>query len=284
LAVNAASNQISVLAVQPNGLRLTDTEGSGGERPISLTTRGDVVYVLNAGGAGNIAGFQLSADGQLSPLAGSTQPLSNGGAGAAPGPAQVSFDPAGNTLVVTEKATNQILTYAVGANGVASAPVVHPSAGITPFGFAFGHQGTLVVSEAFGGGVNASAASSYDLHGTSLQVVSASAATHQTAACWVAVTNNGKYAYTTNAGSGSVSGYRVGNNGSLTLLDANGQTGLTGAGSGPSDLTVSQDSHFLYVVAGGSHQLVTFEVQPDGSLTALGQAGIPVGAVGVAAR
>jgi 6-phosphogluconolactonase len=283
-AVNAASNQISAFAVQPNGLLLTDTESSGGERPISLTARGNLLYVLNTGGAGNITGFTVAADGQLSPLAGSTQPLSNGGAGAAPGPAQISFSPDGRTLVVTEKATNLVLTYAVGPNGVASAPVVHPSAGITPFGFAFGHQGTLVVSEAFGGAPDASAASSYDLRGNSLQVISASSPTHQTAACWVAVTNNGKYAYTTNAGSGSVSGYRVSNDGRLTLLSADGQTGLTGPGSSPSDVALSQNSHFLYVVAGGSRQVVGFEVHSDGSLAALGQVGIPIGAAGVAAR
>src|SRR5205085_1755393 len=284
LAVNAGSDQISVFAVQPGGLKLADTEPSGGARPISLATHGSLVYALNAGGAGNIAGFTLGADGQLWPLAGSAQPLSNGGIGAAPGPAQVAFNSDGRTLVVTEKATNLILTYSVGQNGAAAAPVTHASSGTTPFGFAFGLQGTLVVSEAFGGAPDASAASSYDLRGSSLQVISASAPTHQTAACWVAVTGNGKYAYTTNAGSGSVSGYRVGRDGGLSLLDANGQTGSTGAGSSPSDVALSQNSQFLYVLAGGSHQVVSFQVNSDGSLTVLGQSAIPVGATGISAR
>jgi 6-phosphogluconolactonase (cycloisomerase 2 family) len=166
---------------------------------------------------------------------------------------------------------------------VAAAPVVHPSAGATPFGFAFGLQGTLIVSEAFGGAANASAASSYDLRGGALQLVSASAPTHQTAACWVAVTGNGKFAYTTNAGSGSVSGYAVGRDGRLALLDATGQTGSTGPGSSPTDVAVSHNSQFLYVLAGGSHQVVAFTVGSDGSLNNSGQVSLPAGAVGIAA-
>jgi len=284
LAVNAGSDDVSVFAVGPGGLRLADTEASGGDQPISVTINGSLVYVLNAGGAGNIAGFSLSAEGQLTPLDGSTQPLSNGGAGAAPGPAQVEFSPEGGSLVVTEKASNLILTYALGQNGRAQAPVVHPSAGTTPFGFAFAKQGTLVVSEAFGGAPNASAASSYRLSGSGLALVSASAPTHQTAACWLVVTANGRYAYTTNAGSGSVSGYAVGPDGQLTLLDADGQTGLTGPGSGPADAALSRNSQFLYVLAGGSHQVVAFQIQADGGLSHLGQVSVPAGTVGLAAR
>jgi 6-phosphogluconolactonase (cycloisomerase 2 family) len=282
--VNAGSNSVSVFAVRPDGLQLTDTGASGGERPISVTAHDGLVYVLNAGGSGNIAGFSLSANGQLTALPGSVQPLSNGGVGAAPGPAQVEFSPDGRTLVVTEKASNLIVTYAVAANGLAGAPDVHPSAGATPFGFAFGLQGTLVVSEAFGGAANASAASSYSLNGSALQLTSASAATHQTAACWVAVTGNGKFAYTTNAGSGSVSGYAVGRDGQLAVLESNGQTGLTGPGSSPTDVALSRNSQFLYVLAGGSHQIVAFAVGSDGDLTHLGQVSVPAGAVGIAAR
>jgi 6-phosphogluconolactonase len=284
LAVNAGSDEVSVFAVGPGELRLTDTEPSGGEHPVSVTARGSLVYVLNAGGSGNIAGFSLAPDGQLAPLAGSTQPLSNGGAGAAPGPAQIEFSPDGRTLVVTEKASNLILTYAVADDGLAAAAVVHPSAGATPFGFAFGLQGSLVVSEAFGGAVNASAASSYTLHGTSLQVASASAPTHQTAACWVVVTGNGQYAYATNAGSSSVTGYRVGRDGRLALLDANGQTGLTGAGTAPTDAALSTNSQYLYVLTGGSPQVVAFRVQADGSLAPLGPVSVPAGTVGIAAH
>jgi 6-phosphogluconolactonase len=54
-AVNARSNEISILAVRPNGLTLVDKVASGGVLPISVTNYQDRVYALNAGSSGNAA-------------------------------------------------------------------------------------------------------------------------------------------------------------------------------------------------------------------------------------
>ncbi len=279
-AVNAASNTITSVAVDGASLTRIGTVPSGGTLPISLTTHGNLVYVLNAGGTENITGFTVSASGALAMLAGSTRPLSGTGVM----PAEIGFDPSGRWLVVTEKGTNLIDTYAVGGNGYASAPVVNPSAGMTPFGFAFNQKGVLIVSEAFGGAVNASAVSSYTLGGDGrLDVVSASVPTTETAACWVAVTNNGKFAYAANTGSASVTGFDV-NKASLTILDADGRTGSTG--TTPIDVAMSRNSQFLYALTAGSHTISAFGVrQNDGSLsTTQGAGGLPVGTVGLAAQ
>ena len=75
-AVNAGSNDVSVFDVGPTGLSLASQTASGGTLPISLTAHGSLLYVLNAGGAGNISGFSVGAIGGLTPIAGSTQPLS----------------------------------------------------------------------------------------------------------------------------------------------------------------------------------------------------------------
>lgn len=282
-AVNAGSNDISVFAVRPGGLTLTDRVGSGGMMPISLTTHGDMLFVLNAGGSGNISGFSIERGGQLSPIPGATRPLSNNGVGAAPGPAQVAFSPDGDMLVATEKATNLIDVYEVDDDGMPSGPMTHPSAGTTPFGFEFARRRTLVVSEAFGGAINASAASSYRLDDEAFHVVSASVPTHQTAACWVAVTKNGKYAYTTNTGSSSVSSYRVAADGSLTLLASH--AGDTGAGSAPIDAAVSDNSQFLYVLSAKSGTISGFDVQGNGGLSSrAGVSGLPMSAAGLVAR
>lgn len=158
-AVNAGSNSVSVLQVTSDGLRLVETAPSGGTKPISLTVHGDLLYVLNAGGRGNIAGFRIGEGGELRAIAGSRRPLSTSAAG----PAEAHFSPDGDLLVVTEKATNTIDTYRVRDDGVADGPVAHPSAGMTPFGFTFDRRGHLLVSEAFGGTPGQSAVSSYRL-------------------------------------------------------------------------------------------------------------------------
>ncbi|MCX6050234.1 MAG: beta-propeller fold lactonase family protein [Chloroflexi bacterium] len=280
--VNAGSNEITVFAVQPAGLIFVDKVASGGVRPISLTVRKNLVYVLNAGDPGNITGFKLGENGKLTPLADSTRSLSNNGNGAAPGPAQVSFTPDGDHLVVTEKATKLIDTYRVQKNGLATGPVTNPSAGTTPFGFAFARGDALIVSEAFGGAVNGSAVSSYQVDGDQLRLVSGSVLTGQTAACWIAIANDGKIAYSTNAGSASISAYQVGKGGALTLL--NGRAGDTGVGTGPADPATSHNGRFLYVLSPRSQTIISFAIQTDGSLISLGSVGgLPLGSAGIAA-
>lgn len=59
-AANAGSDEISVFQVQADGnLELVETAPSGGERPISLTVKDNVLYVLNSAGDLTGAGFCL---------------------------------------------------------------------------------------------------------------------------------------------------------------------------------------------------------------------------------
>ena len=281
LAVNAGSDDISLFAVTEDGLSLVQRIASGGIRPVSIAIRHGVVFVLNAGATGNIAGFTLGANGQLSPIVGSSRPLSAPNAGAA----QVSFAPDGGALVVTERFTNAIVVYALDVIGVPGQPQVHASSGTTPFGFDFTRTGTLVVSEASGGAPDASAASSYIVRNGQLSLVTGSLGTTETAACWLVVSKNGRYAYTANAGSSSITGYAVGPDGALTRLDEDGVTASTGQASGATDLTVSGNGRFLYVLTNRANAVIGFRIRADGSLEPLTVAGgLPAGAVGLAAR
>ena len=276
--VNPGSHDISVFEINGRYLKLVDRVPSGGTSPISIATHEDYVYVLNAGGQGNIAGFELTQHNKLKPIAGSNQPLS----GANTAPAQISFNLSGDTLVVTEKATNIIDTYAVDEDGVASAPVSQKSNGQTPFGFSFTPRGVLVVSEAFGGAPNASAVSSYRLRDGQLNVRSGSIGTTQSAACWIVITKNGKFAYASNTGSNNISSYRVGSAGRLTLQEAV----ATPTGAGPIDMALNKNSRFLYVLNAGSDSLEVFRVNRwNGRLTqGTGVSGLPNGANGLVAR
>jgi 6-phosphogluconolactonase len=281
-AVNAGSNQISVLRIRKNSLDIVDVVDSGGVRPISLALHDDLLYVLNEGGTPNITGFTIEDDGTLTRLAGSTRPLIGGGAA---DPAQIGFSHDGTLLVVTEKAGNRLNTYTINDNGLPSPPIDNASNGMTPFGFAFNNANTLVVSEAFGGTPNASASSSYDAEddGT-LSVISGSVANSQTAACWIATTNNGKFAFVSNTGSATISSYRINaEDGTLTLL--NPTAADTGMNSAPIDMDLSVNSRLLFVLLGGTQSVASFRVWKNGNLTLIDTAGgLPLGAQGIAAK
>lgn len=261
-AVNAGSDEITVFAVRHDRLIFRDKIYSGGSTPVSVTFDRGLLYVLNAG-SDNISGFTLNRRGKLTSLAGSTRSLSGTGTG----PAQIEFDPDGELLVVTEKATNLIDTFVLDNHGLPGAISSFASVGATPFGFAFDMRGRLVVSEAAGGAPDASSVSSYRLSDKgNLSVISGAVPTTESAACWVVITKNGRYAYTTNAGSSSVSGYRIRRNGSLSLLDADGATGDTGAGSAPIDMALSRNSQFLYTLSAADGSIAAFRVRHNGSL------------------
>ena len=282
IVVNPGSNDVSTFRMNHNGLQLVGKVASGGVRPISVTSARGLVYVLNGGGTGNITGFRLNANGVLSPLAGSTRSLS----GDATAPAQVEFDEWGDRLVVTEKATNVIATYKLDAAGRAEAGVFSPSSGQTPFGFAF-RNNVLIVSEAFGGAPNASVSSSYRiLSNGSLGVISGSVPTTETAACWIVVTGNGRYAYASNTASGTITGYGVSPIGRLERLDDNGETAVVGAGTGPIDMALSENSRYLYVLNSGTETIRVLRVRSNGSLTTVdgGVDGLPNGAAGLIAK
>ncbi len=279
-AVNAGSNEISVFKVMPSMLVLTDKIASGGMMPISLTVDDNILYVLNAG-SDEISGFKFSDNGKLKPVDNSTRALSGKGTA----PAEIKFSPNGSVLIVTEKATNTIDSFVVDKHGVAGDVMTTPSAGTTPFGFAFNRRGDLIVSEAEGGAPNGSSASSYDVHRNgNVELISSAVPTTETAACWVAVTDNGRYAYVANAGSSSVSGYKISRDGSINLLNADGVTGSTGAGTHPTDMALSDHSHFLYVLSTATGSISGFKVNMHGSLMSMvGATGLPTTVNGIAA-
>jgi 6-phosphogluconolactonase (cycloisomerase 2 family) len=277
--VNAGSDEISGFRVGPAGLDLIGVWPSGGDLPLSLALTGRRLYVVHDGAVSTVTGFTVGPHGALDPIAGADRVLPN----PTPDVAQIGASPDGARLVVTEKAANTIVTFAIGADGALGDPVETASVGMTPFGFAFDRRGTLIVSEAAGGAADASALSSYRPAGAGWGAVTASAGTTETAACWVAVSPDGKYAYATNTGSASISGYRVDHDGSLTLLDGDGVTAATGAG--PLDLAFSRNGRYVYSLNGAGGSLSAFRVEADGSLVPIATvSGLPATANGLVAR
>jgi 6-phosphogluconolactonase len=277
---NAGSDEISVFSTADNRLQLVEKVNSGGQMPLSLALHHNVLYVLNAGGLvggkDNITGF-FFFDGQLVALPGSTRALSADNTG----PAEVAFTRDGNTLIVTERLSNLIDTFTVGDDGLAGVHQAFASSGANPFGFSVSRQNRIFVSEA-----TDSTASSYSVSDDGdLAVISASVPTKQHAACWLALTPDEHYAYTADAGSGTLSGFSVTAEGSLHLLEPNGVAAVIGNGSHPVDMAPGNDGRFLFSLANGNGTLNVFRIAADGSLKLQGVAsGIPASAAGLAAR
>ncbi|MHB8746935.1 MAG: lactonase family protein [Gammaproteobacteria bacterium] len=272
LAVNGGSHEISVFRVVPDGLTWVSKVDSGGSFPVSLTIDHDRVFVLNAGATANITGFTLNRQGQLIPLPYSTRALGTGAF------SQVGFDPEGEALIVTDRADNTILVYAVDEESLpAQSPVTSISNGQVPFGFIFDARGNLLVIE-----VGPNAVSSYKISDQGeLQVISGSEPNGQKAACWIARDARGDV-FTSNPGSGTISAYKtLLRSGQVALLN-----GAAGSGSKPLDIAVAGNGLFLYAADPGNGSVDMFRITHDGGLTNLGtvNGGLALFAQGIAAR
>ncbi|MBV9193373.1 MAG: beta-propeller fold lactonase family protein [Solirubrobacterales bacterium] len=287
IAVDAGSNQISVLRIRHDGsLRLVQdgVVSSGGSTPVSVAAHDGLVYVANAGSAdSNYTGFTLSEGGHLRPIADSTVTL--------PGNAQpgdVLFDATGTNLIGTRVGTSQIDSFSVGSDGRLTAapgsPFAAQAAG--PFGSEFSPTDPrqLFVSNAHAGAVNGTVSAFRVASDGTLSSIGASPfADQQTAPCWVEITHDGQFLFTVNTASGSISRYSIAPDGTLKLL---GSTPVSSqAGVGAVDARLSADGQTLYVDESRVASVGEFTVD-GGQLTEFGSVSLPAGATpaGVAVR
>lgn len=269
LAVNAGSDNVSIFDITSDGLELEDKQRVG-DRPVSLDVHGRLVYVLNQG-ADTIRGLRITGGGELRRLPNSRRALSGEGVDAA----QVAFSPDGRILAVTEKATQTIDTFVLRPNGRPRRVNAQHSEGATPFGFEFGPDGRLYVSEA-----PTSSVSSYDVaaDGT-IDPITSVLSNGQGAACWLVVSSDGDFAYTGNTSTANVSQYGIASNGSLSLVA--GIAGTTPPGA--VDLDFTDGDGFLYALS-SSGAITGFSVDAgDGSLTGIGGVSIAAGHAGLIA-
>jgi hypothetical protein len=271
IAVNPGSNTISVFHVFGDHLALTQVLPSGGDFPVSVTVHGDHAYVLNTLNGGSLYGYHIDG-GWLTPIQGSYRNLDLGSTPTTAfgdDPGQVTFTPDGSQLLVTTKgSTSAVDVFAVRHDGRLSAsPRVDSLPGEDPFAATFDQDGQVALAL---GGTNSIGTFTLARDGklTQLDVQS----TGQQATCWV--TTAGPYLYTSNAGSGSVSGYQPGWSGDLTSL------GNTKTAAGTVDATSAQGGRFLYVQTGAAGIVDEFAVGANGALTGIGSVTVPGGAGG----
>jgi 6-phosphogluconolactonase len=271
LAVDAGSNQVSVLRIGFNGALQLVPNGvvsSGGPTPVSIAVHDNLVYVANAGAVGpNYTGFTLNLFGQLRPLADSTVSLPNGSQ-----PGDVLFNSTGTSLVGTRVGTSLIDSFVVRPNGLLSAAPGSPSPaqGLGPFGSEFRptdpHQ--LFVSNAHNVGAGTGTISAFNVaaNGSLASIGATPFADDQTAPCWIEITHDGQFLFTVNTGSGEISRYAIAPNGALTLL---GSTPVSNTGGvGAVDARLSPDGRTLYVDESRVDEVGAFAVN-GGNLTEL---------------
>jgi 6-phosphogluconolactonase (cycloisomerase 2 family) len=271
LAVDAGSNQISVLRIKPDGsLQIADIVSSNGGNPVSIAVDDGLVYVANADPVKpNYTGFTLNQGGRLRPILGSTVSLP---AGAQPG--DVLFDGDGRKLVGARVGTSEIDSFTVGADGLLSAapgsPFEHQAGVFGQFGSEFNpaDPAQLFVSnahDAANGPAPGSVSAYTDAADGTLTPIGASPfANDGTASCWIEISHDGKYLFTVNTASSTVASYSIGKDGSLIAI---GNTPIKN-GKGAEDARLSPDGSTLWVVNGGGDQINAFSVQ-GGTLTEL---------------
>jgi len=274
IAANAGSGTLSLFRVDGDRLQMTDQVPTQGSEPNAVAQYGNLVYVLNTAGSSSVVGFRLE-DNHLRPIRNSLRLLSGNGVT----PSSVAFSADGSVLLVAERGTNQIDAFHVNADGTLTSFVATPSAGPGLFAVTVAPNGTVIAAETGGGG-NPSAESSYAVQPNgSLVAISTGLPTLGAANCWNVVTPDGRFVYSSNAGTSSIAGFSIGANGALAPIPGT-VVGYNPAGSANLDIAVSRDGRYLFSLNAGSGKVGVFAIRgTDGSLTNLGTvAGLPAGA------
>jgi 6-phosphogluconolactonase len=287
LAVDAGSNQVSVLRITTGGVPVPVGQpvSSGGIKPVSVAVSpAGLVYVANSGAGGSgYSGFRLHVDGGLTPIPGSTVTVPDSA-----GLGDVFFDAFGDHLIGTRTGTSQIDSFVVlpGGHLLAAKGSPFTGQGLGQLGAEFSpaRPAELFVSNAHNGaGLGTVSAYRDSLTGQLTPIGASPYADGQTAPCWVEISHDGRYLFTVNTGSGNISSYAINSGGSLTLI---GSTPISGGGA-DIDARLSPDGRYLLVDGSGNHILSVFAVnggnltEVASSPTQLPAGGAPAGIVNI---
>jgi len=274
-AVNAGSNTVTSFVVHGARLTRVQTVPSGGVFPVSLAAGHNRLYVLNAGGSGNVTGYRISPSGRLAGLPHASRDLRLGNDPVPEfitAPADIAQTPDGDQLVVSTKANNTLDVFPIGRGGALSAPVRNAAAADVPFALSFDTAGRLVVANA-----GTSSVSTYAVRkdGT-LDTITPAVEDGQDALCWLVGTGNTFFGG--NAGSSTISAFAVGGAGTAALTGTpDGVVAHTGGGSGGTiDLAVTTDGRFLYAENAFAGTVEGYRIRADHTLELVSTAiGLP---------
>lgn len=263
-SVNAGSNTVTSFQVSGAHLTRLQTVDSGGVFPVSVTAGHNRLYVLNAGGTGNVTGYRINDAGRLSALPGASRDLgleNQDRPEFITAPADIAQTADGDHVIVTTKANNTVDVFNI-HDGRLSAPVKNPAASAVPFAISFDAKGRVAVANA-----GDSSVSSYRLHADgTLATITAGTQDGQVALCWLVGT--GDTFFGGNAGSSTVSAFAIAADGTVSLTgSADGVVAHTGGGTGGTiDIAVTSDQRFLYVENSFAGTVEAYRIQADHTL------------------
>jgi 6-phosphogluconolactonase len=114
-------------------------------------------------------------------------------------------------------------------------------------------------------------------------MVSGSVGNTRSEVCWVALTNDDRFAYVTNFGDGTVSCYEITADQSLRLHEPVAGSNRQGE-KGLRDEAISGDGRYLYAIHADAQRLAGWAVGQDGQLAPAGEfEGVPGTVAGLAA-
>jgi 6-phosphogluconolactonase len=168
----------------------------------------------------------------------------------------------------------------VKGDGSVSSDLVTASTGQTPFGFDFGRDEVMIVSNAAGGAAGAGSATSYRIGANGApHAVNGTVANNQGAPCWVATTAFGRFAFVNNTGSNSISSYYIAPGGYLFLVNK----AAAPTDSMPTDIVVAKNNYFVFALTSHSGTIGEYHRTFFGGLEKTGSAsGLPAPTTGLA--
>jgi DNA-binding beta-propeller fold protein YncE len=310
-AANGGDNTVSVFSISPTGLKLLDTEAtgqavtgrSGTAKSLAYDNAKGVLYVVHTFGPDHVRLLDFRS-GQLT-----ARPLSytvNTRVKTDRLPTQAVLSPDGKFLLVdilfdrrpgkkadgspdlaiaNDKDKDGLVVFPVNANGSLGKAVFNDAGGKAPFFVKFlpGSSTRFINAYAASDGLAVSTINKAGKVRSGPVVPIDASRGMPSELCWISLSGDGKYVFTSNFGLGSVSVYSL--NGTTLRLIKDHAVNEPGNGkfasinmvptSAPSDSWSSSDGRNFYQLYPNASKLVSYRIEGGGGLTKIGESSIP---------